>query len=99
MKIATPKRVNLRLIDYGSDERGLLNALLYEPNSVSRADSRQFAIITLHGSEGHAMSGINLWLSPYLATRGYSVVCPNKRNSVKSYYTPCSIGAKPTLPD
>ncbi len=33
------------------------------------------------------MSGINVWLAPYLASRGYTVFSPNKRNSGRLYHT------------
>jgi pimeloyl-ACP methyl ester carboxylesterase len=86
----TPENVAVKIVDYGSDRAStkehvvMPNALFYSP--TLKSTTRDTAIITLHGSEGYAMSGINVWLAPYIATKGYSVIAPNKRNSGKHFY-------------
>ena len=32
------------------------------------------------------MSGINIWLAPFLASKGYTTLALNKRNSGKLFY-------------
>ena len=80
----------MKLVDYGGFKNWVpLNALLYSPNQgfQNGNGNRDFAIVTLHGGQGNAMGGINLWLAPYLATKGYTVIAPNKRNSGRYSYT------------
>ena len=82
----SPEDVNLRLVDYSGFKHAPLNGLLYSPK-IAASPRRRFSIVTLHGGEGFAMGGINIWLAPYLASKGYTVIAPNKRNSGRFFYT------------
>lgn len=83
---ALPTGVRSSLVDYVSTPNLWLNGLLHESDSRSPSKNHEFGIITLHGSEGSAMSGINVWLAPFLASRGRVVLAPNKRNSGTSFH-------------
>ena len=85
MELRYPESVRASLVNYVFTRDVWLNALLHKPIDASRI-SRRLGVITLHGSEGTAMSGINAWLAPYLASKGYAVLSPNKRDSGKAYY-------------
>lgn len=63
-----------------------LAALLYRANHRSSDAGGRPGIVTLHGSEGSAVTGINTWLAPRLADRGYTVLAPSKRNSGRSFF-------------
>jgi hypothetical protein len=74
MKPLPSSKVKLTLVEYGVSGKLRLNSLLREPDSAGGDGKKdKTGIITLHGSEGNAMSGINLWLAPYLATPGEAV--------------------------
>ena len=85
MESRYPSSVMASLVDYASTRDLWLNAILHKAID-STQKGKGMGVITLHGSEGTAMSGINVWLAPHLASRGYTVLSTNKRNSGKGYY-------------
>lgn len=64
-----------------------LNGVLHEPGPADKTRrKKRSGIVALHGSEGSALSGINTWLAPFLALKGYLVLSANTRSSGSSYY-------------
>ena len=84
------------LVDYCSEPNRRLNALLYKADGAY-SRRRALGVISLRGSEGNAMNGINIWLAPFLASKGYTTLALNKKGVQPDVHRGLHIHGHPRL--